>query len=52
MLIDDSAKLEEDDEDIFEELERQQKEDEWTAFKEKLDLTNWIEDIVLGRFQN
>ena len=52
MLIDDSAKLEEDDEDIFEELERQQKEDEWTAFKEKLDLTNWVEDIVLGRFQN
>ena len=39
-------------ETLKKELERQQKEDEWTAFKEKLDLTNWVEDIVLGRFQN
>ena len=52
MDIDDSAKLEEEDEDIFEELERQQKEDEWATFKEKLNLTNWVEDIVLERFQN
>ena len=52
MDIDDSAKLEEEDVDIFEELERQQKEDEWATFKEKLNLTNWVEDIVLERFQN
>ena len=39
MLIDDSAKLEEDDEDIFEELERQQKEDDGRHLK-KVDLTN------------
>ena len=52
VLNDDNEKLEEEEIDIFEELERQRKENEWAAFKEKLDLTNWVEDIVLERFQN
>ena len=52
VLNDDNEKLEEEDIDIFEELERQRKENEWAAFKEKLDLTNWVEDIVLERFQS